>query len=76
MDYRFKGKHINRMIKHVPPKVSLIPCDYRMRTLQVFIADALQEQEIFSVLIENDKDAGVIINVHLMHLQLCKYTCK
>lgn len=43
-----------------------------MRTLQVFIADELQEQEIFSVLIENDKDASVIINVHLMHLQLCK----
>lgn len=64
------------MIKQVPPKVSLIPCDYRMRTLQVFIADALQEQEIFTVLIENDKDAGVIINVHLMHLQLCKYACK
>lgn len=76
MDCRFKGKHINRMIKHGPPKVSLIPCDYRMRTLQVFIADALQEQEISSALIENDKDARVIINVHLMHLQLCKYTCK
>lgn len=64
------------MIKHVPPKVSLIPCVYRMRTLQVFIADELQEQEIFSVLIENDKDASVIINVHLMHLQLCKCACK
>jgi len=47
-----------------------------MRTLQVFIADELQEQEIFSVIIENDKDARVIINVHVMHLQLCKYTCK
>lgn len=47
-----------------------------MRTLQVFIADELQEQEIFSVLIENDKDASVIINVHLMHLQLCKCACK
>lgn len=64
------------MKTHVSPKVSLIPCDYGMRTLQVFIADELREQEIVSVLIENDKDARVIINVHLMHLQLCKYLCK
>lgn len=47
-----------------------------MRTLQVFITDELKEQENFSVLSENDKDVSVIINVHLIHLQLCKYTCK